>query len=56
MNSWYDLGLLYIFFKAYYTFNIFRREPWPVQDDIKNSIILSIKLRYNLLMFFYTKF
>jgi alpha 1,3-glucosidase len=56
MKSWYDLGLLYIFFRAHSAFNTIRREPWLFNDDIKNSIISNIKLRYNLLMFFYTKF
>ena len=56
MKSWYDLGLLYIFFRAHSAFNTIRREPWLFNEDIKNSIISSIKLRYNLLMFFYSKF
>ena len=56
MKSWYNLGLLYVFFRAHSAFNTIRREPWLFQEDIKNSIISSIKLRYNLLMFFYTKF
>jgi alpha-glucosidase (family GH31 glycosyl hydrolase) len=56
MKSWYDLGFLYIFFRGHSAFNTIRREPWLFEENIKNSIIDSIKLRYNLLMFFYSKF
>ena len=56
MKSWYDLGILYVFFRTHSTFNTIRREPLLFQNDIKISIISSIKLRYNLLMLFYTKF
>ena len=56
MKSWYDLGFLYMFFRGHSAFNTIRREPWLFSEDIKNSIIDSIKLRYNLLMFFYSKF
>ena len=56
LKAWYDLGLLYIFFRGHSAFNTIRREPWLFKEDIQNSIINSIKLRYNLLMFFYTKF
>jgi len=56
MKSWYDLGFLYLFFRGHSAFNTIRREPWLFSEDIKNSMIESIKLRYNLLMFFYSKF
>ena len=56
MKSWYNLGFLYMFFRGHSAFNTIRREPWLFSEDIKNSIIDSIKLRYNLLMFFYSKF
>ena len=56
LKSWYNLGFLYIFFRGHSAFNTIRREPWLFEEDIKNSIIESIKLRYNLLMFFYSKF
>ena len=56
MKSWFDLGCLYIFFRGHSATNTIRREPWLFSEDIMNSIIDSIKLRYNLLMFFYTKF
>ena len=56
MKSWYDLGFLYIFFRGHSAFNTIRREPWLFEENIKNSIIDSIRLRYNLLMFFYSKF
>ena len=56
MKSWYNLGFLYVFFRGHSAFNTIRREPWLFNEDVKNSIIESIRLRYNLLMFFYSKF
>ena len=56
MKSCYNLGFLYVFFRGHYAFNTIRREPWLFNEDVKNSIIESIRLRYNLLMFFYSKF
>ena len=56
LAAWYTLGPFNIFFRGHSAWNANRREPWNFDDKTASVMISSIKLRYNLLMFFYTKF
>ena len=56
MKSWYSLGIFYTFFRGHSCIDTIRREPWLFEKSICNSIIESIRLRYHLLMYTYTKF
>ena len=56
VKNWYTLGIFYSFFRGHSSIDTDRREPWAFEEDICNSIIDSIKLRYHLLMYTYTKF
>lgn len=56
VKSWYTLGIFYSFFRGHSSIDTVRREPWLYEEDICNSIIDSIRLRYHLLMYTYTKF
>ena len=56
MKVWYNLGLFYPFFRGHSCIGTIRREPWLFEKEICNSIINSIRLRYHLLMYVYTKF
>ena len=56
MKVWYNLGNFYPFFRGHSCIGTIRREPWLFEKDICDSIIESIKLRYHLLMYVYTKF
>ena len=56
MKAWFNLGNLYIFFRGHSAWDTIRREPWLFSEETMNSIIESIKFRYHLLLFFYTKF
>ena len=56
MKVWYNLGNFYPFFRGHSCLGTIRREPWLFEKDICDSIIESIRLRYHLLMYVYTKF
>ena len=56
MKVWYNLGNFYPFFRGHSMIGTIRREPWLFDKEICDSIIESIKLRYHLLMYIYTKF
>ena len=56
MKSWYTLGIFYAFFRGHSCIDTIRREPWLFDKEICDSIIESIRLRYHLLMYTYTKF
>ncbi len=56
IQAWFNLGCLYIFFRCHSAWDTIRREPWLFKKDTMNSIVDSIKFRYNLILFFYTKF
>ena len=56
MKVWYNLGNFYPFFRGHSMIGTIRREPWLFEKDICDSIIQSIRLRYHLLMYIYTKF
>ena len=56
MKSWYTLGIFYSFFRGHSCIDTIRREPWLFDKEICDSIIESIRLRYHLLMYTYTKF
>ena len=56
MKIWYKLGNFYPFFRGHSSCTSVRREPWLYDKDICDSIIESIRLRYHLLMYVYTKF
>jgi alpha-glucosidase (family GH31 glycosyl hydrolase) len=56
MKVWYNLGNFYPFFRGHSSVGTIRREPWLFEKDICDSIIESIRLRYHLLMYVYTKF
>ena len=55
-KAWFSLGIFYIFFRGHSDSKTIRREPWLFSDETKNFVIENIKLRYHLLLFFYTKF
>ena len=55
-KAWYKLGIFYPFFRGHSNTDFERREPWLFEKDICDSIIESIRLRYHLLMYTYTKF
>ena len=56
MKVWYNLGNFYPFFRGHSSIGTIRREPWLFEKEICDSIIESIRLRYHLLMYVYTKF
>ena len=56
MKVWYNLGNFYPFFRGHSMIGTIRREPWLFEKEICESIIESIRLRYHLLMYIYTKF
>ena len=56
MKAWYSLGIFYSFFRGHSCIDSIRREPWLFEKSICDSIIESIRLRYHLLMYTYTKF
>ena len=56
VKAWYTLGIYYSFFRGHSCIDTIRREPWLFEERICNSIIDSIRLRYHLLMYTYTKF
>ena len=56
MKVWYNLGNFYPFFRGHSMIGTIRREPWLFEKEICDSIIESIRLRYHLLMYVYTKF
>ena len=56
LKAWYCLGNFYPFFRGHSSCTTLRREPWVYEKDICESIIESIRLRYHLLMYVYTKF
>ena len=56
MKDWYELGLFYTFYRGHSEITTKRREPWCFPNDICDSISHSIKLRYHLLMYYYTCF
>ena len=56
LKAWYFLGNFYPFFRGHSSCTTLRREPWVYEKDICESIIESIRLRYHLLMYVYTKF
>ena len=56
MKVWYNLGNFYPFFRGHSMIGTIRREPWLFEKEICDSIIESIRLRYHLLIYIYTKF
>ena len=56
MKVWYSLGIFYVFFRGHSDISTIRREPWLFEKSVCDSIINSIKLRYHLLMYVYTKY
>ena len=55
-KAWFSLGVCYMFFRGHSDSKTIRREPWLFCEETKNFVIENIKLRYHLLLFFYTKF
>ena len=56
LKTWYSLGVFYPFFRAHAHNETSRREPYYQSKQVCESIKNSIKLRYNILLYFYTKF
>lgn len=56
LRRWYSLGSLYVFFRGHACFNSIRREPWLYDEDTLNSIRESIRFKYKIILFYYTKF
>lgn len=56
LRSWFELGVFYMFFRGHSETSTIRREPWLFSNETLTSIRNSIKLRYNLLLYWYTKF
>ena len=56
LKNWYNLGNLYVFYRGHSSLNSKRREPWLYGEETLNYIRECIKERYNILLYFYTKF
>ena len=56
VEAWYKFGIFYSFFRGHSDTSTIRREPWLFEKSVCDNIIKSINLRYNLLMYTYTKF
>lgn len=56
LRRWYSLGSLYVYFRGHSCFNSIRREPWLFDNETLNSIRESIRFKYKVLLFYYTKF
>ena len=56
MAAWYTIGIFYPFFRGHSVITSIRREPWLWEEKIRDSIINSIRMRYSLLMYIYTKY
>jgi mannosyl-oligosaccharide alpha-1,3-glucosidase len=56
LRAWFELGVFYPFFRGHSMKETIRREPWLFSKNTLESIKKSITLRYNLLLFWYTKF
>lgn len=56
MKLWYSIGPFYPFFRGHSDNASIRREPWLWEKSVCDSMIESIKLRYHLLMYTYTKY
>lgn len=53
---WYQIGCFHPFFRGHSAKSTKRREPWLFDATTKNLIADAIKLRYQLLPFYYTQF
>ncbi len=56
MRNWFKLGVFYPFFRGHSHSESIRREPWCFDENTLTSMKESIKLRYKLLLFWYSKF
>lgn len=56
MQAWFDLGAFYPFFRGHSHHESIRREPWTFSNETCESMKNAITLRYNLLLYWYTKF
>lgn len=56
LKSWYAIGVFYPFFRGHCHYDSPNREPYLLSENIFLAVKDTILLRYQLLMYFYTKF
>lgn len=56
LRAWYKIGIFYPFYRGHSDFSSKAREPYLHSQETVESIRNSIRLRYHLLSYIYTKF